>query len=90
MDLSPFISQDFNFLLQTITYSGCLFPHTIPFLTGYIGFGYFMLGMVGQVRLGMVGLRTHRYSSRLYAIINIQLSYSNGSLWHCLQRLREA
>ena len=53
MDLSPFISQDFNFLLHTITYSGSLFPQTIlPFLTGYIGLGYFRLGMVGQVRYG--------------------------------------
>ena len=40
-------------------------------LTGYIGLGYFRLGMVGQVRLGMVGLRTHKYSSRFYAISNI-------------------
>ena len=70
-----------------ITYSGSLFPRTltfyfkpspikvvyfpIPFLTGYIEFGYFRLGMVGQVRLGMVGLRTHKYSSRFYAISNI-------------------
>ena len=62
----------FSFLLHTITYSGSLFPQTIlPFLTGFIGLGYFRLGMVGQVRLGMVGLRTHKYSSRFYAISNI-------------------
>ena len=63
--LASLFPQDFNFLLHTITYSGSLFPQTIlPFLTGYIGLGYFRLGMVGQVRLGMVGLRTHKYSSR--------------------------
>ena len=41
-----FISQDFNFLLHTIIYLGSLFPQTIP-LTGYIGLGYFRLGLVG-------------------------------------------
>ena len=66
---------------MTLTYTSYFIPSPIqvvyfpklyyPFLMDYIGLGYFRLGMVGQVRLGMVGLRTHKYSSRFYAISNI-------------------